>query len=614
MTRILIAAAFAAGALFALPAGAATPEPHAASILQAVRQATLARPLASISTIHVQGTTEIFGIRAASAEYDDLPGMSFTSTLKGGAITSASGWNGRNAWSQDYSGLTHVDGGQSGRLQAIDQAYFDTFAYLRADAGGARVTYAGKKSIGGTSYDVLAVTPPHGTQMDLWIDPATHLIARQTATIGIVSVTATYSDYRMVDGLAYPFVTVTQSSQGNSSKTVLSSVTLNENIAAHMTMPRTAVRDFSVAGGKTTVPLQVINNHLYVRAKVNGRGPYTFILDSGGDYIITPEVARALKTKRAGGLQIGGVGNTTEGAGFTHVDSISVGGALVRNQYMLVLPIGPGFGLAEGVHIDGMIGYQWLARFVTTIDYAGGRITFAMPTAASPLHQPGSIAFFIDGSIPRIPIAIDGVTTSGEVDTGSRAALTISAPFAAAHPEIAALARTAPGVDGFGVGGPSFARLGRVHTLQIGSFALRNAIAAFGVQRKGAFADPYNPANLGGAIWRHFTVTFDYGHQVMTLRKNAEFGKPFSYDRSGMFLIDKGGAYTIISAMAATPAAAAGLQSGDVIAGVNGVAASNYTLAQLRALLSAPAGTVVHLHLRGAKGERDVTLTLADYV
>lgn len=613
MTRISIAAAFAAGVLFALPAGAATPQPQAASILRSVRHAMLARPLASISTIHVRGTAEMLGMRAVYAEYDDVPGMRFTSTLEGGAITGASGWDGRNAWTQDYSGLVHVDGGQSGRLQAIDQAYFDNLAYLRPDAGGARVTYAGTKAESGKRYDVLAVTPPHGTEMDLWIDPVTHLIAKQTATFGIVSVIATYSDYRMVDGLAYPFVTAAQTSQGNSSKTVLSSVRLNEKIAARMAMPRTTARDFSVAGGKTTVPLQVINNHLYLRARVNGRGPYTFILDSGGDYIITPEVASALKAKRAGGLQIGGVGNTTESAGFTHVDSISIGGALVRNQYMLVLPIGPGFGLAEGVHIDGMIGYQWLARFVTTIDYAAGKITFAMPAAAS-LHEPGSIAFFIDGSIPRIPIAIDGVTTSGEVDTGSRAALTISAPFAAAHPGIAALAKTAPGVDGFGVGGPSFARLGRVHTLRIGSFTLPGAIAAFGVQRKGAFADPYNPANLGGAIWRRFTVTFDYGHQVMTLAKNAEFGKPFSYDRSGMFLIDKSGAYTVISAMRATPAAAAGLRSGDVIVGVNGAAASKYSLAQLRALLSAPAGTVVHLRLRGAKGERDVTLKLADYV
>lgn len=614
MKKSLMAAAFAAGSMFAVPAVAATPDSAAVAVLQGVRTATLTRPLASIASIHVSGKAVVFGITAACDEYDDPRGLRFTSTLEGGAITGASGWDGRVAWNQDYSGLTHIDGGQSGRLQGIDEAYFDNFAYLRSDFGGAQIRYVGKKRDGVTSYDVVVVTPPHGTPLNLWVDSNTHLIAKQTTKIGIVDVTTTYSDYRTVDGLTYPFVNTTETSMGNSVKTMLSGVRLNENIAAHLTMPRTVPHDTSVAGGATTVALQVINNHLYVQGKINGHGPYTFILDSGGDYIVTPEVAKALRTKSAGGIQLSGVGNATEGAAFTRVDAISVGAATVRNQYMLVLPIGPGFGVAEGLHIDGMIGYQWLARFLTTIDYAGGKITFAMPGTQTPLRGPGTIAFYLDNSIPRIPITIEGVTTDGEVDTGSRAALTIGAPFAAAHPKIAALTKTAPGVDGFGVGGPSFARLGRVPTLQIGPFTLRSAIAAFGVQQKGAFADPFNPANLGGGIWKHFTVSFDYAHQVMMLRKNAEFGKPFSYDRSGMFLIDKNGAYTVISAMAATPAASAGLRAGDVITAVNGAAASRYTLAQLRSLLSAPAGTVLHLHLRGAKGERDVTLTLADYV
>lgn len=614
MKYSLLAAALAAGSLFAIPAGAATLDPQAASVLESVRKATLARPLSSITSIHVSGKTVVFGMTAVSNEYDDPRGLRFTSTLDGGAISGASGWDGHDAWNQDYSGLTHIDGGQSGRLQAIDQAYFDNLAYLRADFGGAQIRYAGKKTDSGTSYDVVAVTPPHGTEVDLWIDPVTHAVAEQIGTIGIVTFKATYSDYRTVDGLTYPFVTAVETSTGNSEKTTLSSVRLNEPVAARLAIPRTVPHDTSVAGGKTTVPLQVINNHLYLQAKVNGHGPYTFILDSGGDYIVTPEVVSALRAKSAGGMQLSGVGNATEGAGFTHIVSIAIGDATVRNQYMLVLPIGPGFGVAEGVHIDGMIGYQWLARFITIIDYANGKITFAMPGAAARLSGPGTIPFYIDGSIPRIPITIDGVTTSGEVDTGSRAALTIGAPFAAAHPNIAALAKTAPGVDGFGVGGPSYARLGRVHTLQIGSFSLQNAIAAFGVQQKGAFADPFNPANLGGGIWRHFTVSFDYTNRTMKLEKNAEFEKPFSYDRSGLFLIDKQGAYTVISAMEATPAAAAGLASGDVITTVDGAAASKFTLAQLRALLSGPAGTVVHLHLRGAKGERDVTLTLADYV
>jgi PDZ domain len=272
--------------------------------------------------------------------------------------------------------------------------------------------------------------------------------------------------------------------------------------------------------------------------------------------------------------------------------------------------------VAEGVRIDGMIGYQLLARFLTTIDYANSKLTLAMPSAA-PASVPGAaaIGFYIDGTIPRIPITVDGVATTAEVDTGSRGGLSLSTPFVAAHPEIAALAKTPPGVEGFGVGGPAYARLGRIPTLQIGPYDISNGVAAFGVQTKGAFADPFNPANIGGAIWRRFDVTFDYAHQQLLLAKNAEFDATFSYDRSGLFLIDANGAYTVLSVLPGSPGASAGLAKGDVILGINGAPASNDSLAALRALLSSPAGTVVHLHVRGAQGSvRDVTVTLADYV
>jgi C-terminal processing protease CtpA/Prc len=100
----------------------------------------------------------------------------------------------------------------------------------------------------------------------------------------------------------------------------------------------------------------------------------------------------------------------------------------------------------------------------------------------------------------------------------------------------------------------------------------------------------------------------------MTLTKNTAFDTPFIYDRSGMFLIDDKGEYTAISVTPGTAAAASGLAKGDVIVSVNGTPASSMSLAQLRTLFSGPVGTLFHLRVRGAAGERDVTLTLQDYV
>lgn len=598
----------------ALPAAAAT---STKTLLDALRKATLGQPLASILSIHTVGSIELVGIHGRAQEWDDLRGARFTAAQNAGALSGASGWDGKVAWNQDYAGLVTIDGGMSGRLQAIDQAYLDNLRYLRPDAGGATVVYAGPRTDNGTNYDVLAVTPPHGTEIDLWLDPRSHLIARETTAFGIVTATTLLSNYRRSDGITYPFETSTQTSNGNSFSEHVTSLEINTDVADRMRVPGQNVHDFAIAGGSsTTVPLEIVNNHLYLTGvMVDGHGPFTFALDSGGDYIVTPEVAALLQAKSSGGLQLQGVGSTSEGAAFTHLNSIAIGNALVRNQYSLVLPIATGFGMAEGLKIDGMVGYQLLARFLTTIDYANAKLTLAMPTVA-PASAPNAAAipFYIDGRIPRISIAVDGVTTSAEVDTGNRAGLDLSAPFLAEHPALATLAKTQPAVIGFGVGGPAYARLGRVPALQLGSYFIANAIASFATATGGAFADPFNPANIGGAILRRFDVILDYAHQQLLLAKNAAFSDPFSYDRSGLFLIDANGAYTVISVMAGTPAATAGIAKGDVIVTVNGAPASNESLAALRGLLSGPAGTVIHLRVRAAQTPREVTLTLADYV
>ncbi|MBV8067298.1 MAG: PDZ domain-containing protein, partial [Candidatus Eremiobacteraeota bacterium] len=149
----------------------------------------------------------------------------------------------------------------------------------------------------------------------------------------------------------------------------------------------------------------------------------------------------------------------------------------------------------------------------------------------------------------------------------------------------------------------------------IGPYQLPNTVASFTDQTTGDLADPFNPANVGGAIWRRFALTFDYAHQQLWLAKNGNFDQPFNYDRSGLFLIDRDGTYTVLSVLARTPAAAAGMKKGDSILSVNGAPASLESLAALRMQLSAAAGTQVRLHIRGPAGhERDVTLTLADYV
>ncbi|MHA4915652.1 hypothetical protein, partial [Enterococcus faecium] len=63
---------------------------------------------------------------------------------------------------------------------------------------------------------------------------------------------------------------------------------------ARLAKPASNVHDFSITGGrsKTRVPMELIDNHVYVSVTLNGKGPYRFILDTGGQNVVDPAVAR----------------------------------------------------------------------------------------------------------------------------------------------------------------------------------------------------------------------------------------------------------------------------------------------------------------------------------
>ncbi len=234
-------------------------------------------------------------------------------------------------------------------------------------------------------------------------------------------------------------------------------------------------------------------------------------------------------------------------------------------------PVRAGFGISSGKPVDGLIGFEVLSRFITTFDYAHSRVVLRTPQAPAPPALPGqrTIPMIFNGQHPMLDCAIANVATQCVADTGSRIGLSVLAPFLAAHPAIVPSNATAVGANGFGVGGAALGRLGRM-SLEIGGFTVPDVIADLSAQKRGAFADPFYGGNVGGAVWKRFTLTFDYARMQMTLAPDAQFADRETYDRSGTFLVAPGGKITIADVRPGTPAAAAGLARGDVITTVDG--------------------------------------------
>jgi hypothetical protein len=593
----------------------AAPAPDPEPVLSAAARSLGVRNLSRLPSIHVTATGTEAGLPARVEAYTDLAGGTFAAYARLGTFTQDGGYDGKSAWTRDSGGVVWVDGSQQGHASAVNEAFRESYALWMPGHGGASVSLAPPQSDAGQTYDVVRVTAPGSVvPFDVWIDRATHLPARYVETAAAVTTTTKLSDYRPVAGVQIAFANDQKSDQGNAAVLHASQVEIAPaDLAAKVRKPDSSPHDFSIAeSNEASVPFELIDNHVYLDVMLNGKGPYRFVFDTGGANVIDPAVAREIGAVPAGNVQGGGVGAATETVAFAPVASLHVGGAELRDQLFAVLPIRAGFGVGGSAPVDGLIGAEVLARFVTVFDYERSRVTFKLPGAPS---EGQSIPFVFDGTQPEIPCAVDHIAGNCTIDTGSRSSIDLFGPFVAANPAVVPAGVTAPGVNGFGVGGADVGRLGRLSSLQMGSYDIANLVAGFSAATSGAFAVPGVAANIGGGVLKRFTVTFDYQHQTMSLVPDAAFASRDDFERSGLFLIHRD-KIVVASVRPGTPAAAAGIARGDAIEAVDDLSGDGLTLGSARKALQRPAGTTVKLRVSspGAAAPRTVTLVLRDYV
>ncbi|HSP06044.1 MAG TPA: PDZ domain-containing protein, partial [Acidobacteriota bacterium] len=171
-----------------------------------------------------------------------------------------------------------------------------------------------------------------------------------------------------------------------------------------------------------------------------------------------------------------------------------------------------------------------------------------------------------------------------DIDTGNRTCLVVNRPFDEQH-NVSSSTSTIDALWGLGVGGHSKQKIGRVADFSFGSFKLANVLTSFSEDTKGAFADPEMAGNIGGEILRRFTIVLDYSRKVLIVEPNKDFADPFRFDMSGLNLTSTSPDFKIVRVNAVTagsPAAAAGIQDGDIIEKIDGKPVTGLGLESIR--------------------------------
>lgn len=599
-----------------IPGLAAAASPTPAQVLARARAASGGDAWNGIRTARFEGTIRTGGLAGTATELEDLTTGRSVTRFTLGTLQGAEGFDGKRGWRQSPNGEVAPDDSPAGKQAAATSAYQTAQGWWAPQRWPASIESRGTRTESGKTYDVLRITPRGGRPFELWIDATTHLIARTVEATGLGSVRETtyFSDYRTVHGVKMPFHQLVSNGKKQYDTVVqLKTVAVNVPVSdADFAMPGQKFTDYAFVGGgnEATIPFRLINNHIYIHVAVDGH-PFDFLVDTGGANILTPAAAKRAGIRSRGALEGGGVGKKSVNVAFGTVNKLVLGDKLVlERQVFGVLPL-PGFGEIEGVHFDGLVGYELFKRFVVRIDYAARTLTFILPQDFKPADAGTAVPFVYLGRIPGVKGSIDSLTGEFEIDTGSRAALSLWSPFVKAR-DLDTRYRTTPvTVTGWGVGGRASGRVTRGGTLMIGSVAVQDPVVELSTAKQGAGADRYIAGNVGGEILKRFTVTFDYATQTMYLKPNKDYGEPMNYDRSGMWLNGTDGGFVVKAVMRGGPAAQAGLEPGDVITAVNGRPATGIALYDLRERLSDDApGTRLALTVSRAGKTRSVTLVL----
>jgi Aspartyl protease/PDZ domain len=570
----------------------------------------------TVRTTYTKGKLVTSGLNGESESWEDNLTGRYVDRFQLGPASGAEGFDGKQVWSQDSSGQVRLEAGGDARESATDKAYRRCLAYWFPQRWPAEVEYSGEKEEQGRAFHVLRITPKGGRPFDLWIDAATHLFDHTVEKADIETRTSYFSDYRTVSGVKVPFAV--RSTNGDTKYdqfVTVDKIEFNQPVQeAQFQMPQPPLPDFAVAGGKisTTVPFQLINNHIYVEVKLNGKGPFRMLCDTGGANTMTPALAKELGLEFEGALQGIGVGEKSEDFGLGKIRSLELGNATLSNQVFAVYPM-ESFASVEGIHQSGLIGYEVFKRFVVKVDYELSLLTLIVPSAFD-YHGHGTvIPFQFKYHIPQVEGEIDGFPGKFDIDIGSRSSIDLLKPFVERHDLKAHYGAKIKAVTGWGVGGAAKALVTRAKVLRLGNVEVSNPVTELSLQQTGAFSSPYTAGNVGAGVLKRFNITFDYPHQQLIFERNANYDKPDVFDRSGMWINQSFDALEVADVIVGGPAAAAGLKVGDKIQSINGHPVSQLSLPAVRLRFKSDApGTKLHLTVQSGGSSRELDLILED--
>lgn len=255
---------------------------------------------------------------------------------------------------------------------------------------------------------------------------------------------------------------------------------------------------------------------------VQGADPLAFLLDTGAEYSI---VSSAL----AGRLGLATVRQL--GRDFADDVTLTFGGITMSGQRVMVMPFDS--YRRQGRAIEGLIGFDFFARYVVDVDFEKAAIVVWRPghVVESAASAPLPFEFVRRLPVVRVQLVFPSrppLTARLLVDTGASQAIILRQPFAHANRllDLAPSAETHT-ANSLASGTLRLVRL-PAERLVFGPWTFSAPFVRAHLEPVGSGGYIETDGVLGNELLRRFRVRIDYSRQVVMLEPNRRLHDPFT--------------------------------------------------------------------------------------